>query len=135
MHLRRIGEIGAQIDPGLQAQEPARRVCDFREQDRNHWKSAPGPFGFGLAIEGELDLAALPGPQAGRADEDNDRTAGGDGLLECGEPLLAGGKLIAVEEGGNTRLCQPRLNLSRRFRVGTAVAQEDIEGLADSHNL
>jgi hypothetical protein len=135
LHLRWIGEIGSQIDPGLQAQEPARRIGDFGEQDRNDRKSAPGPFGLGLAIQSELDLAALPSPQAGGPDEDNNGTAGADGLLERGEPLLAGAELIAIEEGGDTRLSQPRLNLSRRFRVGTAVAQEDIEGLTDSHAL
>src|SRR5262249_61775321 len=61
--------------------------------------------------------------------------AGGGGRGGGGGPGAGGGRLWGGGGGGPPRLCQARLNLPCRLRVGTAVAQEDIEGLTDSHNL
>ena len=55
---------------------------------------------------GKLDLALLPSARACRADEDGDRTAVRDSLLQGGKPGLAGGKLVAVEKGDEPGLCQ-----------------------------
>jgi hypothetical protein len=33
MELGRIGKVGAEVDPGLQAQEPAGRILDPRQED------------------------------------------------------------------------------------------------------
>ena len=55
-------------------------------------KTAARALRLGLPVEGELDLAPLPGAEAGRADEDGHRAAAGDALLQGGEPGLAGGR-------------------------------------------
>ena len=101
-----VGKVGAQIDPGLQAQEATGRILDLGQEDGNDREGAPGPFGFGLPVEGKLDLALLPSARACRADEDGDRTAVRDSLLQGGKPRLAGGKLVAVEKGDEPGLCQ-----------------------------
>jgi hypothetical protein len=80
-----------------------------------------------LSIESELDLALLPGAQARRADEDGDRCAVANGTFQSGQPRLAGGKLITIEESGEAGLLQIGLDLPHRWRICTTVAQEDVD--------
>ena len=107
-------------------QEAAGRVLDLGQEDGDDREAAAGALRLGLPVEGELDLALLPGAEPGRADEDGDRAAAGDALLQGGEPGLAGGELVAVEEGGEAGGLERRAQAQHRFRVGAAVAQEDV---------
>ena len=56
-----VGDIGAEIDPGLQAQKAAGRVLDLGQQDGDDREGAAAALGLGLPVESELDLALLPG--------------------------------------------------------------------------
>ena len=118
--------VGAQVDPGLQLQEAAGRVGDLGQDDRDDREDAALALQLGLAVEGELDLAPLPGAEPGGADQHGDRTAAGDALLQGGEPGLAGGQLVAVEEGGEAGGLERRAQAQHRIRVGTAVAQKHV---------
>jgi hypothetical protein len=68
----------------------------------------------------------LPRAEAHRTDEDGHRAAAGDGLLQGGQPGLAGGEVVAVEEGGETSRLQVSLDPVHRVCVGAVVAQEDV---------
>jgi hypothetical protein len=63
LKLAGIGGIGAQVDPGLQAQEATGRVLDPGQQDGDDRERAAGALLPGLPVEGELDPALLPGAQ------------------------------------------------------------------------
>jgi hypothetical protein len=99
-----VGDVGAEIDPGLQAQKAAGRVLDLGQQDGDHREVAAAALGLRLPVESELDLALLPGAQTRRADEDNNCSTAGDGLFQGGQPRLAGGELVPIEEGGEAGL-------------------------------
>ena len=76
-----VGKVGAQVDPGLKLEEAAGRILDLGQEHGDDRELAAGALRLGLPVEGELDLALLPGTQARRADEDGNRAAAGDGLL------------------------------------------------------
>jgi hypothetical protein len=121
-----VGKVGAQVDPGVELEEATRRILDLGQEDGDHRKAAAGALRLGLPVEGELDLTLLPRAEAHRTDEDGHRATAGDGLLQGGKPGLAGGEVVAVEEGGETSRLQVSLDAAHRCRVGAVVAQEDV---------
>jgi len=61
MELAWVAKVRTEINPGLEPQEPARRVLDLRQKNGNDWEGAPALFGLNLPVESELDFALLPG--------------------------------------------------------------------------
>ena len=68
----------------------------------------------------------LPLADAQWTDEHDERAARSEMLFEPGLPGLAGGKAVAVEEGVETRLVEPRPQRLRRGCVRPRVAQKDV---------
>jgi hypothetical protein len=127
LELRGVGEVGAEVDPGLELEEAAGRVLDLGQEDGDDGEGAALALCLCLVVEGKLDLALLPSAKTRGADKDGDGAAARDASLEGRKPRLAGEELVAVEEGGEAGLLQACLDLAHRFRVGAAVAQESVE--------
>ena len=87
-----------------------------------------------LAIEGNLDLAALPGAHA-LAEEHGDRAGPAERRLEKRLPGLAGGQPGPIEEAGNAGFGQSRTHRRDRLRIGTAVAEKNVAGARHNHNV
>ncbi len=110
---------GAQIDPGLEREETFGLVVEAGKQDRDDRKVVLAS----LAVEGDLDLAVLPGAHA-RAKEHGDRAGAAELLLEKRLPGLAGRQAGPIEEAGDARFTQARADCLDRVRIGAAVAEE-----------
>ena len=91
-------------------EEAAGRVGDLGQEDRDDGKGSLDPFRFRLPVEGELDLAVLPGAEASGPDEHGNSATVGQATLERGQPGLSGGELVTVEKGGEAGLANPAVS-------------------------
>ncbi len=123
-HLR-VGGIAAQVDPGVEEQEPRRRI-GAGEQHRDHGKAQTVPFRAHLALEGEADLALLPQADAVRSEEHHHRGRALQPLLERLRPGHAGDEVVAIEKRRDAARGEELAHLQHRFPVGAVVADENF---------
>ena len=103
LQLVRVVGVGAQVDPGLQREEALRLVVEAGQQDRDDREVVLA----GLAVEGDLDLAVLPGAHA-LAEEHGDRAGPAELSFEKRLPGLAGRQAGPIEEAGDAGFAQAR---------------------------
>jgi hypothetical protein len=119
-------EIGAEVDPGVEAEEAQGRVLGARKDDRDDREGRV----LGLAVEGLVLLALLPGTKAVGAEQHGHGAAVGEGILERLGPRAARGEIPAVEEDPEPVGVQGLGDALDHRLVGAAVAQEDVKGSA-----
>jgi len=96
-----VVEAVAQIDPGVEVEEPPDWGCVVREpwqEHRDNGKRLCRLCRGRLAAEAELDFAVLPLADPEGTEEHDQRAARPEMLFEPGLPGLAGGKRVAVEK-------------------------------------
>jgi hypothetical protein len=130
LQLVRVVDASAQIDPGLKPKEAFGLVVEAGQEDRDDRKVVlPG-----LAIEGDLDLAVLPGAHA-LAEEHGDRAGPAELFLEERLPGLAGRQVGAIEEASDAGFGQARTDRRDRARIGTAVTEENVARDRRNHGV
>ena len=129
LELCRVVEIGAQVDPGLEAEEAGWLVVEARQQDRDDGEVALAA----LAVEGDLDLAVLPGAHA-LAEEHGDRAGPTELSFERRLPGLPRRQAGPIEETGDAGFAQACADRLDRVRIGTAVAEKNLAGGCRNHN-